>query len=110
MPQTVTYASVKNGQQKNGKLPPKSADKITRNKLCVDLMGAYRICREGKQLLELKAVTTIDPVTGWFEITQYNEKKSDNGHKFSRNDVANKAPPANINRFVTKERNSLVMI
>ena len=31
-------------------------------------------CR-GKDLLILKSITMIEPVTGWFEITQYNYKK-----------------------------------
>ena len=45
-------------------------------KICVDIIGTYVIRREGqKENLYLKAVTTIDPVIGWFEITQYDEKK-----------------------------------
>ena len=46
------------------------------NKLCVDLIGPYKIRRKGKEPLILKALTVIDPVTGWFEVMQYRDKKS----------------------------------
>ena len=36
--ENVTPANVQNGQQKNGKLPVKSAEEIPWNKLCVDLI------------------------------------------------------------------------
>ena len=45
------------------------------NKLCVDIIGPYKIRRKGKETLILKSVTMIDPVTGWFEVTQYRDKK-----------------------------------
>ena len=52
---------------KQGKLPAKEAEKIPRKKLCVDIIGPYFIRRKGQKLnLNLKAVTMIDPVTGWF--------------------------------------------
>ena len=35
----------------------------------------YNIHTKGKETLELKAVTMIDPITGSFEIMQYNDKK-----------------------------------
>ena len=44
-------------------------------KLCVKLIVPYRICRKGKELLILKVVNKIDPVTGWFKVTKYNENK-----------------------------------
>ena len=35
------------------------------------------IWRNGrKEDLHLKSVTTIDPVTGWFEIAQYHDKRA----------------------------------
>ena len=46
------------------------------NKLCVDLIGPYKIRRKGKDPLILKAVTMIYPVTGWFEVTKYSYKKA----------------------------------
>ena len=44
-------------------------------KLCVDLIGPYGIRLKGKKdNLRLKSVTIINPVTGWFEIVQYDDK------------------------------------
>ena len=45
-----------------------------RNKLCVDLIGPYKIYRKRKEHLILKSITIIDPVNGWFEVTQYRNK------------------------------------
>ena len=50
-------------------------DETPTNKLCVELIGPYKISKKGKDPLILKSVTVIDPVTGWFEVTQYNDKK-----------------------------------
>ena len=45
-------------------------------KLCIDLIGEYTIkCKGKNNYLKLKAMTMIDPVTGWFEIAQYESKK-----------------------------------
>ena len=46
------------------------------NKLCVDLIGLYKIRRKFNDPLILKSVTIIDPVTKWFEVTQYSDNKS----------------------------------
>ena len=60
---------------KYGKVPANVAEEITRNKLCVDLIGTNYIGRKGKKdNLNFKSVTTIDPVMGWSEITEYNNK------------------------------------
>ena len=46
-------------------------------KICVDIIGPYVIIRKGqKENLNLKNVTMIDPGTGWFEITQYDNKRA----------------------------------
>ena len=58
------------------KLPVNMAEETPWNKLCVDLIGPYKICRKEKYHLILKAVTVIYPVTGWFEVTQYCDKKA----------------------------------
>ena len=43
----------------------------------VYLIGPYIIIiKVNKEFLNIKAVTTIDPVTGWFKITQYDDKIS----------------------------------
>ena len=44
--------------------------------MCVDLIGPYKIHIKGKEPLILKYITTIDPVTKWFEVTQYRDKKT----------------------------------
>ena len=66
----MTYANVQNGQQKYSKLPAKLAEETLWNKICVELIGPYKILRKGKEPLILKVITRIDPVTGWFEVTQ----------------------------------------
>ena len=49
---------------------------ITWNKLCVDLIWHYVIRKKGhKDSLNLRAVTMINYITGWFKITQYNDKR-----------------------------------
>ena len=57
-------------------LPAKLAEEITWDKLFVDIIGPNKIRRKGVEPLILKAVTMIDPITGWFGITQYKNKKA----------------------------------
>jgi transposase InsO family protein len=66
----------KRKQKKYGFLPPKEAEATPWDKLCVDLIGPYKIRRKGKMDLICRCVTMIDPATGWFEIQQYDDKKS----------------------------------
>ena len=70
----MTHSNVQNDQHKYGKCIPKLVDEIPWNKLFVDIIGPLKIHSEGKDPLEVKAVTIIDPVTGWFEVTQYRDK------------------------------------
>ena len=45
-------------------------------RLCMDLIGEYTIKCKGKDNnLKIKAITMIDPATGWFEIKQYDDKQ-----------------------------------
>ena len=62
--------------KKYGWLPPKEAETIPWDKMCIDLIGPYTIRRKGKPDLVCKCVTMIDPATGWFEIHQYDDKRS----------------------------------
>ena len=56
-------------------LPAKLDEEIMRNKLCVDQIGPYTIHRKVKNKdLILKSVMIINPITGWFYITQYEDK------------------------------------
>ena len=59
-------STYKTFNKKHGKLPDKLAEETPWNKLCVDLIGTYKILRKGKQPIILKAVTIIYPVTRWF--------------------------------------------
>jgi len=61
---------------KYGWLPPKEAETLPWDKLCVDLIGPYKIGRKSYPELIYRCVTMIDPATGWFEIHEYNDKKS----------------------------------
>ena len=62
---------------KYGKLPAKEAEAIPWDRLSVDLIGPYKIRREGHDKpLILKALTRIYTATGWFGIVQYNDKKA----------------------------------
>ena len=72
----ATCQKCKKQKIKYGHLPAKEAEATPWERLCVDLIGPYKIKREGKEPLLLKAVTMIDPATGWFEIVQYDDKKS----------------------------------
>ena len=71
-----TCQRCKKQKVKYGHLPAKTAEVVPWERLCVDLIGPYKIERKGQEDLELKAVTMIDPATGWFEIAQYDDKKS----------------------------------
>src|SRR5688500_7808244 len=44
--------------------------------MCIDLIGPYKICRKQQPDLVCKCVTMIDPASGWFEIHQYDDKRS----------------------------------
>ena len=44
----MTYTNVQNINKKYGKLPAKLAEETLWNKLCVDLIGPYRIRIKGK--------------------------------------------------------------
>ena len=57
-------------------LTAKLVEETSWNKLCVDLMGPYQICRKSKQPLILKCVTMIELVTRWFEVTQHSNKRA----------------------------------
>ena len=62
-----TCQRTKQSNKKCDKLLAKSAEEIPWNKLCVYNIGPYVIQRKGKkENLHIKAVTMINPVTGWF--------------------------------------------
>ena len=62
---------------KDRKLPAKLAEEIPWNKIFVDVIETYIIRHKGrKENLHLKAVTMIDPVTGWFEVVRCDDKRA----------------------------------
>jgi transposase InsO family protein len=62
----------KKQRKKYGHLPPKDAETMPWKRVNVDLIGPYKInlINDSKDTAprELRALTMIDPVTGWFEI------------------------------------------
>jgi len=42
----------------------------------MDLIGPYEFTYKGKVMSTLRALTMIDPATGWFEIVQYDDKQA----------------------------------
>ena len=71
-----TCQRTKRKVKKYGWLPPKEAEATPWDKMCIDLIGPYKIRRKGKKPLICRCVTMIDPATGWFEIHQYDDKRS----------------------------------
>jgi len=67
----------KKQRKKYGHLPPKEAEAIPWDKLCVDTIGPYKIRRKGQPDLTCQCVTMIDPATGWFELQQTPNLRSD---------------------------------
>ena len=70
-----TCQSTKRSKIKYGKLPAKESDEISRNKIHVDIIGPFvRIIKVKKAILNLKYITTKEPVTRWLKITKnYNK-------------------------------------
>jgi len=62
---------------KYGHLPAKKAEYVPWRKLCVDLIGPYKV-QDGKgHVHELLALTMIDPATSWFKICKIPNKESE---------------------------------
>ena len=71
-----TCQKTKKTSKKYGKLPEKEAEAEPWMRLCVDLIGPYKIKRKGKPELTLWCVTMIDPATGWFEMREIPNKEA----------------------------------
>jgi transposase InsO family protein len=67
----------KKQRKQYGHLPPKEAEAIPWDKLCVDTIGPYKIRRKGHPDLTCRCVTMIDPATGWFELQQTPNLRAD---------------------------------
>lgn len=66
----------KKQRKKYGHLPPKQAESSPWTTVCVDLIGPYKV-RTPRKVHELRAMTMLDPATGWFEIAPINKPNSD---------------------------------
>jgi hypothetical protein len=63
--------------KKHGHLPPKEAEPaIPWNRVNVDLVGPYSLKRPDGKECTSRAMTMIDPATGWFEITKIDNPDS----------------------------------
>ena len=73
----TTCQKYKRTYKKYGHLPEKEAEAQPWQKLCVDLIGPYKIQQTNtKQPMTLLCVTMIDPATGWFEMRRIKNKHS----------------------------------
>ncbi len=63
-------------KRKCGKLPAKKAEVTPWDILCVDMIGPYPVTLKGGKETQLQAMTFIDPATGWFEISEVDNKTS----------------------------------
>ena len=63
-------------QVKYGHLPPKVAEDTPWERLCVDLIGPWTKSLGSGKEITLRALTMIDPATGWFEVVSYDDKRS----------------------------------
>ena len=66
----------KKQRKKYGHLPPKQAEIQPWTVVCVDLIGPYKV-RTPTEVHELRAMTMLDPATGWFEIAPITNPNSD---------------------------------
>jgi hypothetical protein len=76
---TCTICQTQKKQSKKyGLLPKKDAEAMPWHRLCIKLIGPYNIRSnvKGVKIPPLKCITMIDLATGWFEIKQYDDKKS----------------------------------
>ena len=63
--------------KKHGFLPAKEAEADPWERVCVDLIGPFKIKRKGSKKSHIpRALTIIDPATGWFEITEVKDKSA----------------------------------
>ena len=68
----------KKQRKKYGHLPAKEAEPSEPwNRVNVDLIGPYTVRSPSGQSRELRAITMIDPATGWFEVTDIPEPTAD---------------------------------
>jgi hypothetical protein len=70
----------KKQRKKYGHLPAKKAETKPWSRVNVDFIGPYPV-RTPKKIYELRAMTMIDPATGWFEIARIIHPNSDEAQR-----------------------------
>jgi hypothetical protein len=55
---------------KYGHLPPKTLITVPCRALCVDLVGPYTLKSKDGTIIDLMALTMIDPATSWFKVVE----------------------------------------
>ena len=58
------------GSTQYGHVPPKIADQVPWQKVCVDFIGPSTIKGLDGKIMDFMCLTIIDPATGWFEIVE----------------------------------------
>jgi Integrase zinc binding domain len=66
----------KKQRKKYGHLPPKEAEELPWSRVNLDLIGPYIVLCTPTATHTLRALTMIDPVTGWFEVTDIADKNA----------------------------------
>jgi transposase InsO family protein len=66
----------KKQRKKYAHLPPKKAEELPWSRVNVDLIGPY-VVRTPTTTHTLRALTMINPVTNWFEVTDIIDKSAD---------------------------------
>ena len=81
---------------KYGQLPPKQAEAMPWDTLCIDLIGPYTVKERGNKKWTLHCLTMIDPATGWFEIVEIPNKRAD--------EISNKLETTWLTRYPWPQR------
>ena len=92
-----------------GHLPPRETNIVHWNEVCIDLIGPWTIVINS-QVLEFKALTSIDPVTSIAERIESNRIKNRTSKHVSEQTIGSQDVQDQINAFMTTKENSLVMI
>ena len=69
-----TCQLTKKQHTKYGHLLPKETESIPWERLCVNLIGLYKITPKNSKEQKLWCVTMINPATNWFKIKQIKSK------------------------------------
>jgi hypothetical protein len=100
--------------KKYGHLIQKEAEATPWDKMCIDLIGTFTICRKANNDLIYKCITMIKPATCWYEIHQYDDKRSINVANIAEQEWFSRYPwPTQItydrsSEFIGKDFQSII--